>query len=300
MVSGHSAHIPRPRRSMLYVPGSHQRALEKAAQLPADALIFDLEDAVLPDAKPEARAQIIEALQTHPYGRREKVVRVNALESVWGKDDIEALARAPGVDVLLLPKVEDPAEISAAEAALDRAGAPKHLGLMAMIETPLGVLKVADIAKSSSRLAGLVMGTNDLEEQTGAQQTPDRTPMLMALSTCVMAARAYGLAIIDGVFAQLKEAEGLACACKQGAELGFDGKTVIHPSQIEAANAAFGPSAQAVERAKAVVEAYRQAKASGRGVTLLDGQLIESLHVRMAERVITLDQAIMSLKMEAE
>ncbi|MBX2812673.1 MAG: CoA ester lyase [Myxococcales bacterium] len=282
----------RPRRSMLYVPGSRGRALEKAAQLPADALIFDLEDAVLPEAKPEARTRVVDALRTRNYSWREKIVRVNRLVSQWGLADIQAVTEVPGLDALLLPKVEDPEEVVAVDALLERMAAPASLRLMVMIETPLGVLHLSSIAKSSPRLVALVVGTNDLEAELGARCTPDRRPILMALSQCVMVARAYHLAVIDGVYANLHDATGYANACRQGAELGFDGKTVVHPSQLEGANRAFEPSSESVARARLVIEAFEAARAVGQGVAMLDGRIIENLHVRVAERTLAMHRAI--------
>ena len=300
MAVDHPARATRPRRSMLYVPGNKPRALEKAAQLPADALIFDLEDAVLPEAKVEARSMVIEALRTHHYGVREKVIRINQLDSPWGRDDLAAVAAIPGVDAVVLPKVEDPEEVFAAESLLERFGAPKSVGLMAMIETPLGVLQAAAIARSSLRLIAFILGTNDLEARTGVRSTPDRRPLLTALSLCVLAARASNLAVIDGVHADLSDAEGFVYACEQGVDLGFDGKSVIHPSQLDDANAAFGPTQADVDHAVAVVEAFGKAQREGQGVTLLDGQLIEMLHVRRAERTLSLFRAIEALNAEID
>src|SRR5690554_4423802 len=235
----------RPRRSMLYMPGSNTRALEKGRSLPADALILDLEDAVAPDTKAQARENIVEALRAGGYGRREIVVRTNGLDSEWGRDDIAALAAA-GANALLLPKVESAAMVQEAEALMVRAGAPETLGIMCMMETPLGILRADEIAGASKRLTCLVMGTSDLVKDLNAAHTPERLPVLTSLSLCVLAARAHGLAIVDGVHLDLDDAEGFAAHCLQGKQLGFDGKTLIHPKTLAKTNEVFAPSAEEV------------------------------------------------------
>lgn len=281
----------RPRRSALYMPGSNPRAMEKARALPADVLIFDLEDAVAPDAKVAARDRILAALGASGYGRREIVVRVNGLDTKWGADDVRAVARS-GADALLLPKVESVETIRQAAHGLAEAGAPSSLAIWCMIETPLGALKSAALADAHSRLGCLVMGTSDLAKDLHASHTRERLPLLTALGLCLLAARAHGLAILDGVHLDLNDDEGFAAACRQGAELGFDGKTLIHPKTIAAANAQFAPRAADVVQAKRLIEAHGAAIAEGKGVVVVDGRLVEHLHVEEARRLIALDAAI--------
>jgi len=285
----------RPRRSVLYMPGSNSRALEKGRSLPADALILDLEDAVAPDAKREARAKIVAALQQGGYGRREIIVRINGLDSDWGNEDLEELATA-GADALLLPKVESAEMVRQAEALMVAAGAPEELALMCMMETPLGILKAAEIAAASPRLSCLVMGTSDLVKDLNALHTPERLPVLTALSLCVLAARANGLAVVDGVHLDLNDAEGFAAQCLQGRQLGFDGKTLIHPKTIEKANEVFGPSAADVAEAQRIIEVHAAAVKEGQGVAVLDGKLIENLHVETARKTVSLAQTIAELE----
>jgi citrate lyase subunit beta/citryl-CoA lyase len=281
----------RPRRSVLYMPGSNARALEKARALPADGLILDLEDAVAPDAKPEARGRVVAALAAGGYGRRETVVRVNGLDTPWGADDLAAAARS-GADAVLLPKVERPEQVLEALALLDRHGAPRGLSVWCMVETPRGVLNAAAVAAASPRLGALVMGTSDLVKDLRARHVPGRGPLLAALGLCVLAARAHGLAALDGVHLDLDDEEGLAAACRQGREMGFDGKTLIHPRGIAAANAAFGPDPAELDWARRAVAAHAEALAAGRGVAVLDGRLVESLHVEEARRLVALAEAI--------
>jgi citrate lyase subunit beta/citryl-CoA lyase len=281
----------RPRRSVLYLPGSNARALEKARSLPADALVLDLEDAVAPAAKEEARARVLEAIARGGFGPRELVVRVNGPDTPWGAEDLAAAARS-GADAVLLPKVEGAGAVRAAAGRLALAGAPDGLPLWAMIETPRGVLAADAIAGATPRLGCLVAGTSDLVKDLGARHVPDRTPVLAALSLVVLAARAHGLFVLDGVHLDLDDAAGLERACAQGRDLGFDGKTLVHPSQIEAANRAFAPTPEEVARAIRIVEAHREAEARGRGVTVVDGRLVEALHVEAARRLLALDEAI--------
>jgi citrate lyase subunit beta/citryl-CoA lyase len=281
----------RPRRSVLFMPGSNARALEKAASVPADGLIFDLEDAVAPGAKEAARAAVIEALRSRDYGPRERVVRVNALSSPWGHADLVAAATC-GADAVLLPKVEGPDTVRQAVAVLADAGAPDSLELWCMMETALGVLRAEAVASSSPRLAVLVMGTSDLAKELGAAHTRDRLPLVTGLGLCLLAARALGLGILDGVHLDLADDEGFEHACRQGRELGFDGKTLIHPKTIEVANRVFAPSAGEVEAARRVIEAHERARAEGRGVAVVDGKLVENLHVVCAKRTLQLAQAI--------
>ncbi len=288
----------RPRRSLLYMPGSNTRALDKGRSLPADGLILDLEDAVAPDAKAEARRNVAEAVAAGGYGRREIVVRVNGLETAWGRDDVAALATA-GADAILLPKVESAAMVQALERLLDEAGAPADLAIMCMMETPRGILRAEEIAGASERLSCLVMGTSDLVKDLDAAHTPERLPVLTSLSLCVLAARASGLAVVDGVHLDLEDAEGFAAQCRQGRALGFDGKTLIHPKTIAAANEAFGPSEAEVAEARRVIAAYAEASRAGKGVVVLDGKLVENLHVQAAERTVALAEAIRALEADA-
>ncbi|MFY3745039.1 HpcH/HpaI aldolase/citrate lyase family protein [Anaeromyxobacter sp. Red801] len=281
----------RPRRSALYLPGSNARALEKARTLPADALILDLEDAVAPAAKDAARAQVVAALGQGGFGRRERVVRVNGLGTPWGAADLAALARA-GADAVCLPKVERAAEVHAAAQALAAGHAPAGLALWCMIETPRGVLAADEIAGASPRVACLVAGTSDLVKDLGARHTAGRAEVLTSLSLVLLAARAHGLAALDGVFLDLEDAAGLEAACRQGRDLGFDGKTLIHPKQLDAANRAFAPDEAELERARRVIAAHAQAEAAGQGVTVVDGRLVEALHVAAARRTVALAEAI--------
>lgn len=281
----------RPRRSALYVPGSNPRALDKARSLPADVLLLDLEDAVAPDAKEAARRTVVETLAARAgFGRRELVVRVNGLDTPWGHGDLLALGTA-GADAILLPKVESADGVRRARAVLEAAGAPPDLPLWCMMETPRGILRAVEIAEAPG-VTCLVMGTSDLTKDLHALHTGERLPMLVALGTCLLAARAAGIAILDGVHLDLADGAGFAAACRQGRELGFDGKTVIHPSQIGPANEAFGPDAAAIEQARRIVAAYAEARARGAGVAVLDGRLVEALHVREAERLLALAAAL--------
>lgn len=282
---------PRPRRSVLYMPGANARALDKARTLDADALILDLEDAVAPDAKARARTQVAAALREGGYGRRECIVRVNALDTPWGLDDVRAIAQA-GADAVLLPKVESPAQLAALAQALDAAGAPADLPLWAMAETPLGFLRLDAIASGHARLAAIVVGTSDLVKDLHARHTPSRDETLLARSLAVMAARAHGLAVLDGVHLDLNDDAGLQGACRQGRDQGFDGKTLIHPRQIAAANAAFAPTPEELDAARRRLEAWTAAQAEGKGVAVVDGALVENLHAQEAERVLALAQAI--------
>jgi citrate lyase subunit beta/citryl-CoA lyase len=281
----------RPRRSALYMPGSNARALDKARTLPADVLILDLEDAVAPAAKEEARRLVGAALAAGGYGHRERVVRVNGLATAWGAADLAAAARS-GADAVLLPKVESAADVRAAEAALAAAGAPADLPLWATIETPRGVLAAAEIAGASPRLACLVMGTSDLVKDLRARHTPGRQEVLASLSLVLLAARAHDLAALDGVHLDLADDAGFEAACRQGRDLGFDGKTLIHPRTIDAANRVFAPSEAEVAAARRVIAAHAEAEAAGKGVGVLDGRLVESLHVVEAKRTVALAEAI--------
>lgn len=286
-----SAPMLRPRRSVLFVPGSNPRALERARVLPADALIFDLEDAVAPAAKDEARTAVAAALAAGGYGARERVLRVNALDSPWGHADLAAAATMP-LDAVLLPKIESAERVRLTGTLLDALGAPPQRALWCMIETPLGVLSARDIAAAGPRLAALVAGTSDLTKDLHAPHTVDRLALLPALGLVLLAARAYGLAALDGVHLDLADDEGFARACRQGRELGFDGKTLIHPNQIEAANTVFAPSAEEVAWSRRVITAHETAVARGQGVALVDGKLVENLHVEHALRVVATAESI--------
>lgn len=273
------------------MPGVNTRAMEKARALDADGLVFDLEDLVAPDAKIAARAQIAAALKQGGYGKRELILRVNGAGTQWQRDDLVFAATLP-VDAVLLPKVENAAQVSAAETVLASAGAPPQLRLWCMMETPFAFLHAEAIAVSTKRLAALVMGTEDLGKDLRARPRPDRLPFMTALGTCVLAARAYGLAALDSVYADFADDEGFAAQCRHGRDLGFDGKTLIHPRQIEAANAAFAPSAEELGEARQVIEAFDAAKAAGKGIATLNGKMVETLHVEAARRVLALAAAI--------
>lgn len=281
----------RPRRSVLYMPGSNARALEKGRTLPADCLILDLEDAVAPDAKETARGRIRDSLRDGGYGRRELIVRVNGLDTAWGRDDITAAADS-GADAILLPKVESADAVRQAVAALDDSGAPEGLALWCMMETPRGMLHAEEIASASPRVEALVMGTSDLAKDLQAAHTRERLPMITSLGLCLLAARAAGIAILDGVYLDLADDEGFEYSCRQGKELGFDGKTLIHPKTIEAANRIFAPSEEEVAWSRTIIEAHAEADREGKGVVVVDGKLIENLHVEGARRLVAMAQAI--------
>ena len=277
----------RPRRSILYMPGSNARALEKGRGLPADALILDLEDAVAPDAKELARSQIAAAVAEGGYGAREIIVRVNGLDTPWGREDVVAIA-ACGADAILLPKVESASMVRELEELMVASGAPETMAIMCMMETPLGILHAEEVSGASGRLTCLVMGTSDLVKDLQAAHTPERLPVLTSLSFCILAARAYGLAVVDGVHLDLQDDVGFAAACRQGRELGFDGKTLIHPKTIAAANEAFAPSAEEIVWSQKIIAAHSEAAAEGKGVVVVDGKLIENLHVESAQRVVAM------------
>jgi citrate lyase subunit beta/citryl-CoA lyase len=271
----------RPRRSVLYMPGANTRALEKARSLPADVLIFDLEDAVAPDAKEAARANVVAAAKSRSYGKREIVIRCNGLVTSWGKEDVAAIATS-GADAILVPKVESAGDVAAIVDLLAAAGAPKSMA--------------KEVASSHERLQLLVMGTNDLVKDMRARHTPMRLPMVTALGLGMLAARAHGLTILDGVYNDIQDAEGFKAICQQGLEMGFDGKTLIHPSQVEPCNEVFAPSAAELEMAGKIVAAFKAAQAEGKGVVTVDGRMIENLHVEQAERALALAAAIQELQ----
>ena len=283
----------RPRRSVLYMPGSNARAMEKAQALPADAVILDLEDAVAPDAKEMARAQVCAAVKARRFGKREVVIRVNALTSQWGAADLAAAADA-GPDAILLPKVSAPRDLAeAAEHLTGTKGA--DTALWAMMETPLAILNAGAIAGAGGRLACLVMGTNDLIKEFRGRHTQDRQNLAAALSLSVTAARAYGLAVIDGVYNDIANAEGFLDACRQARAFGFDGKTLIHPSQLAPCNEIFAPSATEVEAARKIIAAFEEPENRGKGAIALDGKMVERLHAEIAQQTVALADAIAAL-----
>jgi citrate lyase subunit beta/citryl-CoA lyase len=288
------AAIVRPRRSVLYMPGANTRALEKARTLPADALIFDLEDAVAPDAKEAARSNVVAAAGSRAYGKREIVIRANGLTTSWGREDIIAAAGS-GADAVLVPKLESAADVTAVVELLDEAGAPPSMAVWGMMETPRGILHAEEITSASPRLACLVMGTNDLVKDLRARHTPMRLPMMAALGIAMLAARANGLSILDGVYNDIQDAEGFRASCVQGLEMGFDGKTLIHPSQVEPCNEVFAPTSADLAMAEKIVAAFEQARAAGKGVVTVDGRMIENLHVEQAQRQLALARAIAEL-----
>lgn len=277
------------------MPGSNARALEKAKTIPADALILDLEDAVAPDAKASARDQVAAAVREGGFGTREVIVRMNGLDTGWGHADVPA-ACAAGADAILMPKVESADQVRHLEAMMEEYGARPDATIMCMMETPLGILNAAEIAASSPRLSCLVMGTSDLTKDLQAEHTADRLPMITSLGLCLLAARAHGLAIVDGVHLDLEDPEGLAAVCRQGRVMGFDGKTLIHPKQVAAANTAFAPTPDDVEWAERIIAAFAEAETGGQGVVVVDGKLIENLHVENARRVVALADAISALE----
>jgi citrate lyase subunit beta/citryl-CoA lyase len=279
----------RPRRSVLYMPSSNDRALEKAKTLPVDGLILDLEDAVGPGDKPAAREKACEAARSGEYGYREVTIRVNGIGTQWHDADLEAACGA-GPDGIVVPKVGSADEVRGLVAALERHGAPDHTRLWAMVETPGAVLSALEIASASDRLAVLVLGTNDLVKELQARFVPGRAPLMTALSTVVLAARAAGVAVLDGVYNDVKDPEGFEVECRQGRDLGFDGKTLIHPGQVDPCNSTFAPSQDEVEEARGVLEAWEAG--AGSGVVTYNGRMVENLHVEVAGRVLATDEAI--------
>jgi (3S)-malyl-CoA thioesterase len=265
-------------RSVLYIPASNARALEKAGDLPTDAIIFDLEDAVAPEEKPRARALLAHELGQADFGARRRIVRMNGLETPWGAEDLEAFGRHAGVDAVLVPKVSGPGDLDAVAARCDRP-------LWAMLETAKGCLTAGAIA-AHPRLEGLVMGTNDLARDLGARHRADRQPLMAALGLALLAARAEGKVIVDGVYNAFRDAAGLQAECEQGRDLGFDGKTLIHPAQLEIANAVFAPSPEEVLLARRQIKAFAEARARGLGVAVVDGKIVENLHIVSAEAVL--------------
>ncbi|HZB37995.1 MAG TPA: CoA ester lyase [Beijerinckiaceae bacterium] len=285
----------RPRRSVLYMPGANARALEKARSLLADGIIIDLEDAVAPDSKAAARAQAVAAVREGGYGRREVVIRVNAPDTPWGEDDLAAAAQA-GPAAILVPKVSDSDTLTSVGHRLRRLGAPATLRVWAMIETPLAILRCEEIARAArdvdTRLACLVMGTNDIAKETRTRQVPGRAPMLPYLAIAVAAARAHELDILDGVYNALQDEAGFRAECEQGRDLGFDGKTLIHPNQIGPANEIFAPAQDEVTQARAIIAAFARPENEGKGVISLDGRMVERMHADIAARTVALAEAI--------
>ena len=282
--------LARPLRSVLYIPGSKPRALDKARGLPADAIIFDLEDAVIPEEKITARATLAEALAQGGYGTRMKIVRINGLDTEWGADDAKAAA-AMGADAILLPKVNSPADLDALAAITGDAP------LWAMMESPLGMLNAAQIA-AHPKLEGMVMGTNDLAKELQSRSRADRLPMMTGLGLCVLAGKAHGVALIDGVYNAFKDDEGHRVECDQGRDMGFDGKTVIHPVQLEVANAAFSPCDEEVDLARRQIAAFEECEATGQGVAVVDGKIVENLHVATARETLAKMDAINAMNAE--
>ncbi|MEQ8294664.1 MAG: CoA ester lyase [Roseovarius sp.] len=281
-----------PYRSVLYIPGSKERALEKAMSLPTDAIIFDLEDAVAPDAKAEARETLARALKENDFGKRAKVVRINALTTEWGNEDVRVLKDA-GADIFLLPKVNTPTDVDALADML----AP-DMPIWVMMETPVSVFNAREIA-AHHRVTGLVTGTNDLTKDLGCRTRADRLPLMTALQMIVMAARAArGVVAIDGVYNRFRDGDGLKAECEQGRDLGFDGKTLIHPAQIEVTNTAFAPTQSEIDLAGRQIAAYEESMKSGQGVAVVDGQIVENLHVVAAQRILAKARAISELAAE--
>lgn len=285
----------RPRRSVLYMPGSKQRALEKGKELQTDAIIFDLEDAVAPDMKELARTQVAAAVTAGGYGNRELIIRVNGIETPWFDEDLKAAAGAKP-DAILVPKISHAADIELVRNKLSSLGAEPKIDLWAMMETPLAMLKALEIAETGPadayRLRAFVMGTNDLAKETGAVLKAGREPMLTWLSTCIAAGRAFGIDIIDGVYNDFKDEPGFTVECAQGSDLGMDGKTLIHPGQLGPCNQAFSPTSEAVSWAKKIIEAFEQPENQGKGAITIDGKMVELLHAEMAKRTVAISVAI--------
>jgi citrate lyase subunit beta/citryl-CoA lyase len=280
-----------PRRSVLYMPGANERALEKAKTIPADALILDLEDSVAPDSKTAARERVCAAVGSGDYGRKELIIRVNGLDTGWFADDIAAASTA-GPAGILVPKVSSVADVQVVEAAMEQGGAPDHTLIWAMVETPRGMLHCEEIANGSERLTVLVMGTNDLAKELQCAHVPGREPLLPGLGLCLLAARATGRVIIDGVYNDVQDAAGFADECRQGHQLGFDGKTLIHPSQVDPCNRIWAPTETDVMEARAMIEAFEHALAEGHGVAVRNGRMIEHLHVAEARRTLAFHEVI--------
>jgi citrate lyase subunit beta/citryl-CoA lyase len=293
----------RPRRSVLYMPGSNARAIEKARTLAADAVILDLEDSVAPDGKAAARKQVVDAVTAGGFGPREVIVRVNGLDTPWHVDDLTAIAQA-APDAILVPKISTPQQLESIGQRLLDLHTDHRTRIWAMIETPLAIFNILALAAeaddSESRLAAFVMGTNDLAKETRAHIVPGRAPMVPWLMQCVAAVRVYGIDILDGVYNDLGNAEGFAQECAEARDMGFDGKTLIHPNQIDPCNAAFSPSAEDVARAKQIIAAFDLPENKDKGVVQLDGRMVERLHAEMAWRTVAIAQAIEQRRLAAQ
>jgi len=289
----------RPRRSVLYMPGSNARAIEKAKTLAADGIILDLEDAVAPDAKAAARKQVADAVRTGGFGPREVFIRVNSIDTEWFSDDVDAAVTAKP-DAILVPKVSEPKQLELIGQRLFDMRADLHIRVWAMIETPAAIYNIRELAAeakdSETRLAGFVIGTNDLAKETRARLVPGRAPMLSWLSACVLAAHAYGIDILDGVYNDLSDADGFASECAQGRDMGFDGKTLIHPNQIGPCNAVFSPSAEETAQARKIIAAFELPENKGKGVVQLDGRMVERMHADIAARTVAIADAIEAMR----
>jgi citrate lyase subunit beta/citryl-CoA lyase len=287
-----------PRRSTLYMPGANARAIEKAKTLPCDAVILDLEDAVAPDAKAAAREQVMTAVAARGFGAREVIVRINGLDTAWWLDDLAAAAKAHP-DGILVPKVSKPAHLETVASRLIDIAADHKIHVWAMIETPLAIINAAEIAAMARdaeiRLAGFMMGTNDLAKETRARQVPGRGPMLSWLATAVLAAHAHGIDILDGVYNDLGDADGFRRECEQGRDMGFDGKTLVHPSQIAPCNAAFSPSEDEIAQARKIIAVFELPENHGRGVVQMDGRMVERMHADIARRTVALADGIAAM-----
>jgi citrate lyase subunit beta / citryl-CoA lyase len=285
----------RPRRSVLYMPGSNARALEKARTLPVDGVILDLEDSVAPEAKEAARHRVVDAVKARGFGHREVLIRINGLDTEWGAADLTAAA-AVAPDAILVPKISTPGQLEMIGQRLFDTRTDLRTRIWVMIETPLAVLNAAAIAAgakdSETRLSGFVMGTNDLAKETRARIVPGRAPMVPWLATCIAAARIYGIEILDGVYNDIGNAQGFADECREARDLGFDGKTLIHPSQIDACNAAFSPTAEQMAEARKIIAAFDAPENQDKGVVALDGRMVERMHADMARRTLAIAQAI--------
>lgn len=280
-----------PRRSALYMPGANDKALEKAKTLPTDAIIFDTEDSVAPDMKAVAREKVAAAVRSGEYGNRELTIRINGLDTEWWRDDLES-ACAAGPSGVVVPKINSADDVALVEAIMSEAGASDSMAIWAMLETPAAMEAAVEIATSSERLTVLIMGTNDLAKELRAALVPGRAPLLWGLGRCVNAARFAGKVILDGVYNDVKSPEGFAAECQQGSEMGFDGKTLIHPTQVEPCNEAFSPSDAEIEHARKVIAAFEEGIAAGQGVITVDGRMIENLHVDNARRALAIADAI--------
>ena len=290
--------MTRPRRSVLFMPGSNARALEKARTLPADGLVLDLEDSVAPDAKASARVQIAQTVAAKPFGKREVLIRINALDTPWWRDDV-AMAAKSGADGILVPKISSVDDLDNVGARLSEGGAPSSLTIWAMIETAPAVLHAEELAAASrapkARLAGFVFGPNDIARETRIRMVPGRATMIPMITHCILAAHAYGIEMLDGPYSDFSNPEGFAAECRQALDLGFDGKTLIHPGQIEACNIIFTPPADEVAQARRIIAAFELPENASRGAIQLDGRMVERLHAEMAKRTIAIADAIAAM-----